>query len=193
MRLEVNVTEISKMSKMEDASKKLLGLNDLAIYVGIPEEKSSRGGTGITNAELGFIQSNGVFKSGYESTQQYIKGMPPSMKAQLLEQGSPLYRIPPRPFIQPALNAHKEEIISSLERTARMALSSGSTSVISSLNKLGLRCQNWVRRWFTDPANGWAPNAPSTIKKKGSSRPLIDTGELRKSISYVIRRGGKNI
>lgn len=31
------------------------------------------------------------------------------------------------------------------------------------------------------------PNAPSTIKQKGSSHPLIDTGFLRASISYEIR------
>jgi phage gpG-like protein len=33
---------------------------------------------------------------------------------------------------------------------------------------------------FTD--NDWAPDAPSTIAKKGSSRPGIDTGALRNSI-----------
>jgi len=31
----------------------------------------------------------------------------------------------------------------------------------------------------------WAPNAPSTIARKGSSKPLIDTGQLRGSIQVV--------
>ena len=30
----------------------------------------------------------------------------------------------------------------------------------------------------------WTPNSPVTIARKGSSRPLIDTGELRASITY---------
>ena len=34
--------------------------------------------------------------------------------------------------------------------------------------------------------NGWKPNAPSTIKAKGSDKPLIDTGELRKSIRGIV-------
>lgn len=34
----------------------------------------------------------------------------------------------------------------------------------------------------------WAPLKPSTIKRKGSSKPLIDTGQLRNSI-VVIERG----
>lgn len=33
------------------------------------------------------------------------------------------------------------------------------------------------------------PNAPSTIAKKGSRNPLIDTGRLRQSIEYTIGEG----
>ena len=31
------------------------------------------------------------------------------------------------------------------------------------------------------------PNAPATIKRKGSSHPLIDTGQMRRSISWEIQ------
>lgn len=34
------------------------------------------------------------------------------------------------------------------------------------------------------------PNAPSTIKQKGSSTPLIDKGQLRAAISAEMRKGG---
>jgi hypothetical protein len=34
----------------------------------------------------------------------------------------------------------------------------------------------------------FAPNAPSTIKGKGSSKPLIDTGRLRQEITYSITK-----
>jgi hypothetical protein len=33
------------------------------------------------------------------------------------------------------------------------------------------------------------PNAPATIRAKGSSKPLIDTGEMRQSVTYQIRGG----
>jgi hypothetical protein len=46
--------------------------------------------------------------------------------------------------------------------------------------------QNIVRAWFVDPKNGWPENSPITIAAKGSDKPLIDTGELRKAITYVV-------
>jgi hypothetical protein len=32
----------------------------------------------------------------------------------------------------------------------------------------------------------FAPLAPSTVKAKGSSRPLIDSGQLNQSITWVV-------
>ena len=37
----------------------------------------------------------------------------------------------------------------------------------------------------------FAPNAPSTIRRKGSSKPLIDTGRMRQSVDYVIKPKGE--
>ena len=37
--------------------------------------------------------------------------------------------------------------------------------------------------------NDWAVNKNSTIKAKGSSNPLIDTGQLRQSIHYEVIKG----
>lgn len=34
------------------------------------------------------------------------------------------------------------------------------------------------------------PNAPSTIEAKGSSNPLIDTGHMKDSVTYVVRGKG---
>ena len=47
--------------------------------------------------------------------------------------------------------------------------------------------QSAAQNWFENPKNNWVPNAKSTIKKKGSNIPLVDTNELRKSITYVLR------
>lgn len=37
------------------------------------------------------------------------------------------------------------------------------------------------------------PNAPSTVARKGSSKPLINTGQLRSSIRFRVNRGGADI
>ena len=55
------------------------------------------------------------------------------------------------------------------------------------LKATGMKAQNVVRAWFVNPKNNWPPNSPATIAAKGSDRPLIDTAEMRKSITYVIK------
>ena len=48
---------------------------------------------------------------------------------------------------------------------------------------LGANCTDAIQEAFDTQGFGeWTPNAPSTIKKKGSSSPLIDTGALRQKI-----------
>jgi len=55
------------------------------------------------------------------------------------------------------------------------------------LDRAGLVAMGAIQEGFT--AIAWAPNAASTIKAKGSSQPLIDTGRLRQSVSYKIVKG----
>ena len=54
------------------------------------------------------------------------------------------------------------------------------------LELLGQRCVGQIQARI---AAGIAPdNAPSTVARKGSSTPLIDTGALRSSISYRVEK-----
>ena len=41
-------------------------------------------------------------------------------------------------------------------------------------------------------SGSFEPNAESTIRKKGSDKPLIDTGRMRQSVKYVIKRRGES-
>lgn len=54
---------------------------------------------------------------------------------------------------------------------------------------LGVVLVSDVKRKITD--GPWAPNAPLTVRLKGSDRPLIDTGQLRNSIRAAIQARGK--
>jgi len=131
------------------------------VLVGIPQKESSRKGEKINNAELLFIHTN----------------------------GSPLRNIPARPVLQPAIEnkATNSAIVVQLDNAIRSLLNGDDSQYINSLNSAGMIAQNASRRWFVNPENGWAPNAMSTIKAKGSNKPLIDTGEMRKAIVYVVR------
>lgn len=53
------------------------------------------------------------------------------------------------------------------------------------LNKLGIVAQQDVQREITalrSPANN-----PATIQAKGSSNPLIDTGHMLQSVTYIVK------
>lgn len=56
------------------------------------------------------------------------------------------------------------------------------------LDQMGQYCVGSIQERISA---GIAPdNAPSTVARKHSTKPLIDTGLLRSSVSYEIREGG---
>ena len=52
------------------------------------------------------------------------------------------------------------------------------------LEQLGAMAVGEVQKYVTELDT--PPNAPSTIRQKGSSNPLINTGALRQSITYEV-------
>lgn len=181
---------------MGNFQKSLNALAKSRVYVGIPAKAATRKNPEINNAELVFLLSNGVRtvdarrRMGAMMLNRKID-YSAALKLYLHSKGSALFAIPPRPIIEPAINAsgNKERIVAQLKLAGEAALKGNEKEMTKQLNRAGLLAQNIVRAWFTDPRNHWAPNAPSTIQRKGSSRPNIDTGELRKSITYLVVNG----
>ncbi|MFC3768366.1 hypothetical protein [Paenibacillus sp. GCM10012303] len=179
--------------------KKLLNeLSKKQVYVGIPEggdsvregADNSESTGGITNAELLYVHTHGVRQKEMrdEMNPKVESGEMTYSKAYKLwlhTHGSPLWKSPPRPVIEPAIEHSKDVIAKQLRMAAQVALDGQDPA--PELQKAGMLGQNVVRAWFTNPANRWPPNSPITAKRKGSDRPLIDSGELRKSITYVVR------
>jgi hypothetical protein len=191
--IQGNVTTKST-DKMSELAKIIKSLSKLEVLVGIPEDKDARQeGDTIGNAELAYIHTHGIRQESMINAMQpeLNKGTPYSKAHQMYIQshGSPLYRSPARPIIEPAIEfeSNKQAITKQLGIATKFALKGDKQGTENELNKAGLLAQNLVRDWLENPANGWEPNADSTIKAKGSSQPLIDKGELRKSISYVIK------
>lgn len=114
-----------------------------------------------------------------------------ALDAYLFAKGSPWWNIPPRPFLEPALDAHKAEIALFQKSIITAALEGKIEEAKRQTALLGLFCQAKVKGWFTDARNGWQPNHPMIIAIKGSDKPLIDTGALRNSITYVVRQEGQ--
>lgn len=188
------------MRSSEGLNKMMRGIQVLRehqILVGIPQKKDSRKDEGIGNAELLYIQSHGIRRRPMrEEMKPYIDGGMNYSEAYLLyihEHGSPLWHSPPRPVLEPAIRHSSHEIAEQIAKAVSFALDGEEDKALRQMKRAGMVGQNAARAWFTDPNNGWAPNSPKTIEYKGSDKPLIDTDQMRKAITYVVRdkRGGE--
>lgn len=56
------------------------------------------------------------------------------------------------------------------------------------LKKVGLAVVADVQKTITEGGVPYVPNAEATIESKGSSSPLIDTGQLRQSITFALEK-----
>lgn len=172
-----------------DIIKSLKDLGKKTVCIGVPDS-TEHPDSKITNAQLLYIHTNGVRDNSMIKEMQHDvdeKSYSAAYEMYVHEHGSPLFRVPPRPVLEPAIENSKDQLAELMKDTANIALDGKDIS--PSLNEVGLQGQNIARAWFTDPNNNWAPNAQSTVDKKGSEQPLIDTGELRKSITYTIKDG----
>ena len=174
-----------KTDKMDALMKGLKALKSKDVLVGVPADKTTRSDdTAMNNATIAYIN----------------------------DQGSPIHNIPARPFMRPGIKSVQDKITARFKRAALAALDGRRSGVEEELMAAGLVAQNGIKDIIT--AGNFEPLALSTVRaraKRGSAgalaeiqsrdagnapnsentRPLIDTGQLRNSISFVIRGKGK--
>lgn len=143
-------------------------LTKLKAYVGIPGDAPARQPDGAledqppSNAVIGYIQENGL----------------------------PERNIPARPFLLPGVEAAMPQITPRLKTLGAAALQGDVGAIQKGLNAVGLLGQNAVRAQITEGA--FAPLSERTLnarKARGRTgeKPLIDTGQLRGAITYVVK------
>lgn len=147
-----------------DLRAQLDRVGSMEVLVGIPMDRTQRRGAKINNASLMYIQTH----------------------------GSPARNIPPRAVIEPAIEdpENRSRIERELGEAVAALLDKKPEIARRHLDRAGLAGMNAAKGWFTNNKNGWPPNKPAVIKRKGSSRPLIDTGQLRQAITYVVTNAG---
>ena len=103
-------------------------------------------------------------------------------KAAINEYGTS--KIPQRPFIRTATSRYGKSWGSKSAKAVQSVMKGMPISQVTEL--VGMQMKSDISSTLT---NGpWIPNSVVTIAKKGSSRPLIDTGELRASITYKVEK-----
>jgi hypothetical protein len=151
------------------------------VLVGIPDTTTSRDdGEPLNNATLGYIHEN----------------------------GSPAKNIPARPFLVPGVEDAQERIEQRLNKAVKAALGNQRRKSDDELEAAGMIARDSVKRKIN--SGDFAPLTEATLRaraakgRKGAkaelasraagnapdnsnARPLIDRGQLRNSINYVVR------
>lgn len=91
--------------------------------------------------------------------------------------------IPSRPFLLNAVRSNRSKYLSAL-KSSGAAILRGEATLHQTMMKLGIMAQGDVQQEITNLRT--PPNAPATIKAKGSSNPLIDTGEMRSKVTWKV-------
>ena len=145
---------------LPDLLRRLASVAQRDVLVGVPAGEGRDDGP--TNAEIGYQN----------------------------EFGSPANNIPARPHLLPGVAAVQDKAAAKLTRAADAAASGRVSDAERHLHAAGLLAQNSVRRTLTTTA--YRPLSERTLAERRArgrtgTKPLIDTGQYRRSITYVIR------
>jgi len=165
------------VSRTIDKSAKVLkafrDLESTAVLVGVPAEKAPRTaseakarGIAISNVALAYIHNF----------------------------GSPAANIPARPFMQPGILDARVPIIHYFEMAGKAAFEGRPEVVISNLMAAGMAAAISIKKKIS--SNIPPPLAASTLaarRRRGrtGTRTLVDTGQLRNAITFVLRKFNK--
>lgn len=96
-------------------------------------------------------------------------------------------RIPERSFIRRTFNQNRDELERACAEAARRFI--GGEDMEKVLGKLGAWGAAKVKATITEGEGVPPPLKAATIARKGSSRPLVDTGQLKNSITWAVWMG----
>lgn len=99
------------------------------------------------------------------------------------EFGAPAAGVPQRSFIRATVDLNEREI-ARLQHATMSSFVQGKVTLRQGLDRIGMKVAAMMQKRIAagiDP-----PLAESTIARKGSSKPLVDTGQLRSSITWVV-------
>jgi len=99
------------------------------------------------------------------------------------EFGAPAANIPQRSFIRATIDERAADI-ARLQRVVAQRVAMGKITEEQGLAQIGAKVAGWIKARIAD---GIAPPlAESTVRRKKSTKPLVDTGQLRSAITHAV-------
>ena len=185
--------KVSNFQEVQEALKKALdefrGGN--TVLVGIHEAAGNVESGDLTMAKLGAIHEFGAdidhpggTSYGYATERDAQDGKVRFLGAgkgfmELGVTGPHKITIPARPWLVPGVPSGTIEYLREIEKGVKKG-----DDLDRVLDRVGIIATGKVQQYMTDLKT--PPNAPSTIAKKGSSNPLIDSWMLRGSVTYSV-------
>lgn len=126
------------------------------------------------------LSKGGTVRVGFLEGATYPDGTPVALVAAIQEFGAPSKGIPPRPFFRNMIAEHQDEWPDAIAQN----LAANNYDTERTLGQVGAAVAVQLRQSVIDTNE--PPNAPATIKAKGSSKPLVDTGHLLQSIDFEV-------
>lgn len=189
-------TTVSGADDVKEALKEALGefLTDEFLTVGIHEDEGMHDGADITNAQLGAVHEFGaeIDHPGGTSYGYATKKDAESGKVKFLGRGQGFMElgvtgpykinIAARPWLRPGVESKIDEYLAIIAN----GVENGQTlsEVLQVIGPVAVSAAQVYMTNLRSPAN-----AKSTIEKKGSSNPLINTSEMKGSVGFKIESG----
>lgn len=191
----INLELIGFQELQDELSKELAALrSDKVVTVGIHEEAGDVESGDLTMASLGAINEFGadIKHPGGTSYGYASKAAADRDEVRFLKAGSGYMElgvtkphdinIPARPWLEPGVASATPEVLLTIQDGVE-----GGQSMDQILEAVGVVAAAAVKIYMTELKT--PPNAASTIRKKGSSNPLIDSGAMRQSVTHQVSIG----
>jgi phage gpG-like protein len=153
------MSELEIVKRLKQVMKRAEQLNRIQLVVGIPSDENSR------------KESTGITNAELGVIHEF---------------GAPEKGIPERSFMRSTASEEAENF-GKLSKSRVAEFLKGQKSAHDAFADVGAYLQGKIVEKITD--GDFVTNKEETVKRKKSSKPLIDTGQLRASITYEVREG----
>jgi len=98
--------------------------------------------------------------------------------------------VPERPWLSTAIDDNRDEIEDMTDRLYDGILA-GRVTTERSLRLIGQNLEDRIKGKINEGDGAWPALSDATIERKGSAKPLVDTGQMVQSIRYRVHMGGE--
>lgn len=140
-------------------------------------DSKSLNGAKLNKQDITKLTGKHTLEIGFFKGATYPSGQSVASVASYQEYGT--LRIPARPFFRQAVAKNNKKWLETFKAHALQTAETKALAIVGEIAK------GDVQQSITNLRT--PPNAPSTIKAKGSTNPLIDTGLMRRSVTYKVK------